>query len=189
MIEVWKRGSYVYVCIIDLLRFASCWPKGSQPLVARLFCSSKNPRQFENVLCFVFTTGFNDYLQDYLKLSNVWLTYTLSLAIYLLAWENSDDTSLAFPSKWLLRNKPTNSILMTCHYPDLGSPPDWSCTSRGKFATTYQKHYPDLGSDTSSAWNLYACFSDVISRGRPVTCHRCFQTSLSKGNHWWRREM
>ena len=127
MIEVWKRGSYVYVCIIDLLRFALCWPKGWQPLVTRLFCLSKNPRQFENVLCFVFTTDFNDYLQDYLKLSNVWLTYTLGLAIYLLTWENSDDTSLAFPSKWLLRNKPTNSILMTCHYPDLGSPPDWSC--------------------------------------------------------------
>ena len=44
----------------------------------------------------MFTTGFNDYLQDYLKLSNVWLTYTLGLAIYLLAWENSDATT-GFP--------------------------------------------------------------------------------------------
>ena len=41
-----------------------------------------------------------------------------------------------------------------------------------KFYTS-QKHYPDLGSDASSVWNFCARFSDVISRG----------------NHWWRREM
>ena len=39
--------------------------------------------------------------------------------------------------------------------------------------TTNQKHHPDLGSDTSSVCNFCAWFSDVISRG----------------NHWWRREM
>ena len=41
-----------------------------------------------------------------------------------------------------------------------------------KFSTN-QKHYPDLGSDTSSVWDFYARFSDVISRG----------------NQWWRREI
>ena len=30
-----------------------------------------------------------------------------------------------FSAKWRLRNNCRNSILMTCHYPDLGSPSDW----------------------------------------------------------------
>ena len=32
-----------------------------------------------------------------------------------------------FPAKWHLRNERRNSILMTRHYPDLGSASDWSC--------------------------------------------------------------
>ena len=32
-----------------------------------------------------------------------------------------------FPAKWHLRNECRNSILMTRHYPDLGSASDWSC--------------------------------------------------------------
>ena len=30
-----------------------------------------------------------------------------------------------FPAKWHLRNERRDSILMTCHYPDLGSASDW----------------------------------------------------------------
>ena len=36
------------------------------------------------------------------------------------------DATTGFPAKWLLRNERRNSILMTCHYPDLGSAFDWS---------------------------------------------------------------
>ena len=36
-------------------------------------------------------------------------------------------TTLGFPAKWRLRNERKNSILMTRHYPDLGSASDWSC--------------------------------------------------------------
>ena len=32
-----------------------------------------------------------------------------------------------FPAKWHLRNEQRNSILMMCHYPDLGGASDWSC--------------------------------------------------------------
>ena len=32
-----------------------------------------------------------------------------------------------FPAKWRLGNERRNSILMTCHQPDLGSATDWSC--------------------------------------------------------------
>ena len=41
-----------------------------------------------------------------------------------LAWENSPtflDATTGFPAKWRLRIERRNSILMTRHYPDLGS--------------------------------------------------------------------
>ena len=37
------------------------------------------------------------------------------------------DATTGFPVKWCLRNERRNSILMTLHYPDLGSASDWSC--------------------------------------------------------------
>ena len=35
------------------------------------------------------------------------------------------DATTGFPAKWRLRNERRNSILMTRHYPDLGSTSDW----------------------------------------------------------------
>ena len=35
------------------------------------------------------------------------------------------DATTGFPAKWRLRNERRNSILMTRHYPDLGSNSDW----------------------------------------------------------------
>ena len=35
------------------------------------------------------------------------------------------DPNTGFPAKWRLRNKRRNSMLMTCHYPDLGIASDW----------------------------------------------------------------
>ena len=37
------------------------------------------------------------------------------------------DAITGFAAKWRLRNERRNSILMTHHYPDLGSAFDWSC--------------------------------------------------------------
>ena len=37
------------------------------------------------------------------------------------------DATTCFPAKWRLRNERRNSILMTRHYPDLGSASHWSC--------------------------------------------------------------
>ena len=37
------------------------------------------------------------------------------------------DATTGFPTKGRQRNERRNSILMTCHYPDLGSASDWSC--------------------------------------------------------------
>ena len=38
----------------------------------------------------------------------------------------SPDNTTGFPAKWRLRNDCKNSVLMTCHYPDLCSASDWS---------------------------------------------------------------
>ena len=37
------------------------------------------------------------------------------------------EATTGFPTKWRLKNKRRNSILMTYHYPDHGSISDWSC--------------------------------------------------------------
>ena len=37
------------------------------------------------------------------------------------------DVATGFPAKWRLRSERRNSILMTRHYPVLGSASDWSC--------------------------------------------------------------
>ena len=95
------------------------------------------------------------------------------------------DATTSFLAKSRLSNDCRNSILMTCHYldlgsaietnsssgtinqkhyPDLGSASDWLNKNFPR-GTTSQKHYPDLGSDTLSVWNFCARFSDVISRG------------------------
>ena len=86
------------------------------------------------------------------------------------------NATTVFPGKQHLRKEHRNSILMTCHYPDLGSA--WSCNIfastklfEAKFlhCTTNQKLCPDLGSDTSSFWN----FSKL---GKPVVLAKvsCF---------------
>ena len=63
-----------------------------------------------------------------------------------------------------LRNERRNSILMTRHYPDLGSASDW-LNRISHAARPNQEHYRDLGINASSVWNFCARFSDVISRG------------------------
>ena len=57
----------------------------------------------------------------------------------------SRDATSGFRAKWRLRNERRNSILMTCHCPDLGSAYDWSCLNQ------------------SEALLFCARFSDVIS--------------------------
>ena len=46
------------------------------------------------------------------------------------------DATTGFLTKWRLRNERWNSILMMCHYPDLGSASDWSCRIANLFQPT-----------------------------------------------------
>ena len=73
------------------------------------------------------------------------------------------NATTGFPDVW--GNERRNTILMTCHYPDLDSASDW--LKEISLATP-----PDLGS-VASVWNFCARFSGVISRE----------------NLWWRPEM
>ena len=64
------------------------------------------------------------------------------------------DAATGLPAKWRVRNEHRNSMLIMCHYPNLGSASGWS-----KFPTWHdQSEHPDQGSDTSLAWNFCACF-------------------------------
>ena len=44
--------------------------------------------------------------------------------------------------------------------------------AQGTFISTNQKHNPVLCSDTSSVWNFWARFSDVISQGKAEVLSR-----------------
>ena len=48
-------------------------------------------------------------------------------------------------------------MLMTCHYPDLGSASDWSCWNGNLFQPTIST--TSVGNDTSSVWDLRAPFA------------------------------
>ena len=63
-----------------------------------------------------------------------------TISTSLLTWENGRHLATLSLVPRHLRNERRNSILMT-------------------------RHYPDLGSDASSVWNFFARFSDVIWRG------------------------
>ena len=75
-----------------------------------------------------------------------------------LAWKNSRyfaTLPLVSPPKLRLRNERRNSILMT-------------------------RHYPDLGSDASSVWNFFARISDFIWWGnQPILFSQARMTSIS----------
>ena len=55
------------------------------------------------------------------------LRFTISLNDSLRKQPTFGDATTGFPAKRRLRNSRRNSILMTRHYPDLGSASDWSC--------------------------------------------------------------
>ena len=78
------------------------------------------------------------------------------------------DGTGGFYTKWRLRNERRNSILMTCHNPDLATASDWMKQIFNQSEAVHRKGYC-----ASSVWNFCARFSGVISRG----------------NHRWRSEM
>ena len=81
------------------------------------------------------------------------------------------DSTTVVPAKWRLRYEFKNSILMTSHYPDLGS----ACDN-----FLVQSNFPDLCSDMSSVWNFCVHFWDVLLQEISGSVTRCWLFSQAK---------
>ena len=78
-----------------------------------------------------------------------------------------DDTTSGIPAKWHMKNKQKNSILMTCHWPDL--------IGSRKFSKAQPR---------SRLWHfismefLRSFFSDIIWVGNKLWCHKMLAVFL-----------
>ena len=77
-----------------------------------------------------------------------------------------------FSAKWRLRNERRNVILMTCHYPDLGSASDW---------LKQTSHALCPFRNTTQIW--------VVTRHQYGISALVFSDVILRGNRWWRRKM
>ena len=73
------------------------------------------------------------------------------------------DATTGFPAKWRLRNERRNSILMTRHYPDLGSASDWSYR-KGKLLLPI-KSTTQIRAVTRRQYGISALVSQTSFRG------------------------
>ena len=97
-----------------------------------------------------------------------------SVCSLLLDWPKSAHIARChhwFPPEWRLWNERRNSILMTCHYPDLGSAFDWS-SRVGNLLQPIRS--------TTQIW--------VVTRHQSEFLRSFYRRHL-RGNKWWRREM
>ena len=62
-----------------------------------------------------------------LKKKKVCTRLKVALYVGLRKQPTFGNSTTSFPAKWRLRNERRNSILMTGHFPNLGSASDWSC--------------------------------------------------------------
>ena len=83
------------------------------------------------------------------------------------------DATSEFPVKWCPSNECGNSILMMCHYPDLGSASDWSCRKKNLLQPI---------KSTTQIW------VDLWASSLWTFCSRC-PDIISQGNQWWLSEM
>ena len=103
------------------------------------------------------------------------------------------DATTGFLLKWCLRKKWKNFVLMTHHYPDLGSASDWLChmgdllqpIRRTTQIWVVMHQHQDLGSSASSVWVFCARFSKSVrwetSGGFPE-CRLFSQAMLSSSS-------
>ena len=115
--------------------------------------------------------------QAYLDLKEFWVSYWTEKEHNILPTaEKTDDIwrrHQQFLRERRLRNERINSILMTRHYPDLGSASDWLKKNFPR-VTTNQKHYPDLGSDASLVWNFCVVVALRIVASYPHSLQKPF---------------
>ena len=75
-----------------------------------------------------------------------------------------------------------NSLLITRHYPDLGSASDYSCPV-GNLIQPIRNTVPDLGSDALSVWNFCAVSQKPFGGGTSGSVAKCrlFSQASVKG--------
>ena len=134
--------------MIIQLRVVQFWSKiirGTNRMISDQIALHSVPLLLSVLSIYQLPGGLKNNYWVFILLSNTWYQVKFWLRVNLRKRPTFGDTTTGFPDKWLLRNERRNSMLMTRHYPNLGSSSDWSCRV-GKFDLTNQKHYPDLGS-------------------------------------------
>ena len=120
----WKTKTLIFFCkrTNKILRFEGCFLRGQ--------VSSNGFKVFNGLHCWTlnFIGPFAKKLENLEKLENVVIGYSSSKcpgSSSLRKQPTFGDATTGFPAKWRLRNDRRNSVLMTRHYPDLGSASDW----------------------------------------------------------------
>ena len=91
------------------------------------------------------------------------------LTVYILRKRlTSCNSTTGFPAKWRLRNDCRNSMLMTCHYLDLGSASDW--LKQSPLAAPPIKSTTQICVVTLHQYGISAVFPRKSFRGKSVSC-------------------
>ena len=93
--------------------------------------------------------------------------YLLNLPIDLHCWDELNiDGGQHVLTKWPVRNKRRNSILMTCHHPELGNASDWSCRAGNLLQPI--RSITQIWVVTRHQYGISALVSQTSFRGKPV---------------------
>ena len=108
--------------------------------------------------------GLCDICQEYTKTSFCFVLSRCVVFLLLVAWESSRHFT-GVSTKWRPRKDSRSSVLMTYHYPDLGSASDW--LKQNSISTSNQKHHHDLVL-TRHQYGISALVSQTSFRGNPM---------------------
>ena len=120
--------------------------------------------------CLLVGSGSFFICQEYTKTSFCFVLSRCMFFLLLVAWESSRHFT-GVSAKWRLRNDSRSSVLMTYHYPDLGSASDW--LKQNSFAARPIR-------STTMIWYWH-----VIS----MEIQRSFLRHHFTGIRWWHRKM
>ena len=112
-----------------------------------------------------------------------------------LSWEKQQtfrDPTTSFPAEWHLRNKCRNSMLMTCHWPDMGRVSDWTCCAGNLLQPI--RNTTQIWVVTRHQYGVSALVSKTSFTEKPVVASpniSCFLrlvlfTTPKRAHVWWK---
>ena len=116
--------------MIIQLRVVQFWSKiirGTNRMISDQIALHSVPLLLSVLSIYQLPGGLKNNYWVFILLSNMWYQVKFWLRVNLRKRPTFGDTTTGFPDKWLLRNERRNSMLMTRHYPNLGTASDWSC--------------------------------------------------------------